>query len=147
MTGYWNQPEATAETLMSDGWMRTGDIGYFDSDGCVYLVDRLKEMIKYKGLQVSPAELEDTLQSHSAVLEAAVVGTPDEMAGEIPTAFVVRRQGAAVDAQELLEYVAARVAPHKKIRAVEFVDQLPKSPTGKVLRMQLKGRARAQRSN
>jgi acyl-CoA synthetase (AMP-forming)/AMP-acid ligase II len=147
MTGYWNQPEATAETLMSDGWMRTGDIGYFDSDGCVYLVDRLKEMIKYKGLQVSPAELEDTLQSHAAVLEAAVVGTPDEMAGEIPTAFVVRRQGAAVDAQELLEYVAARVAPHKKIRAVEFVDQLPKSPTGKVLRMQLKGRARAQRSN
>jgi acyl-CoA synthetase (AMP-forming)/AMP-acid ligase II len=143
MKGYWKQPEATAQTLVDDGWMRTGDIGYFDSDGCVYLVDRLKEMIKYKALQVSPAELEEALQSHPAVLEAAVVGTPDEMADEIPMAFVVRREGALVDATELMEYVAARVAPHKKIRAVEFIDQLPKSPTGKVMRILLKGRASA----
>ena len=138
MQGYWNQPQATKETLVDDGWMRTGDIGYFDSDGCVFLVDRLKELIKYKALQVAPAELEDVIQSHPAVLDAAVVGAPDPETGEIPMAFVVRRQGMALEAQELMEYVAARVAPHKKVRAVEFVAEVPKSPTGKILRRVLK---------
>jgi acyl-CoA synthetase (AMP-forming)/AMP-acid ligase II len=138
MQGYWNEPQATTETLAGDGWMRTGDIGYFDADGCVFLVDRLKELIKYKALQVAPAELEDVIQSHPAVLDAAVVGTPDPEAGEIPMAFVVRRQGMALDAQELMHYVAARVAPHKKIRGVEFVTQVPRSPTGKILRRVLK---------
>ena len=138
MQGYWKQPAATAETLVSDGWMRTGDIGYIDSDGCIFLVDRLKELIKYNAQQVAPAELEDIIQSHPAVLDAAVIGAPDEAAGEIPMAFVVRRDGANLDAAELMSFVAARVAPHKKIRAVEFIDEIPKSPTGKILRRVLK---------
>lgn len=146
MKGYWNQPEATAQALVGDGWLRTGDIGYFDAEGCIFLCDRLKEFIKYKAYQVSPAELEDILQSHAGVLDAAVVGAPDEAVGEIPVAFVVRGEGAALDAGELMQYVAARVAPYKKIRAVEFVDQIPKSPAGKILRRVLKDRVRAQRA-
>jgi acyl-CoA synthetase (AMP-forming)/AMP-acid ligase II len=126
--------------------MRTGDIGYFDEDGCVFLVDRLKELIKYNALQVAPAELEDIVQSHPAVQDAAVVGAPDEQTGEIPMAYVVRKPGATLDAAGLMEYVAARVAPYKKIRAVEFVDSIPKSPAGKVLRRVLKERARAAHS-
>jgi 4-coumarate--CoA ligase len=146
MKGYWNQPTANAETLMDDGWMRTGDLGYFDSGGHVFLVDRLKELIKYNALQVAPAELEDVIQSHSAVLDAAVVGAPDEAAGEVPMAFVVLRDSATLEAGELMQYVAARVAPHKKVRAVEFVDQIPKSPTGKILRRVLKERVRARQA-
>ncbi|HET8923832.1 MAG TPA: AMP-binding protein [Candidatus Acidoferrum sp.] len=138
MKGYWKQPEATAQALVGDGWLRTGDIGYLDADGCVFILDRLKEFIKYKGYQVSPAELEDVLQSHPAVLDAGVIGAPDEAAGEIPLAFVVKKAGAALDAGELIQYVAARVAPYKKIRAVEFIDQIPKSPAGKILRRVLK---------
>jgi acyl-CoA synthetase (AMP-forming)/AMP-acid ligase II len=126
MKGYWNRPVATAETLLDDSWMRTGDLGYVDADGYVFLVDRLKELIKYNGFQVAPAELEDIIQSHPAVMDAAVIGTPDESAGEIPTAFVVLKQGATLDAAELTQYVAARVAPYKKIRAIEFIDQIPK---------------------
>ena len=143
MKGYWKQPGATSEILREDGWMRTGDIGYFDSDHCVYLVDRLKELIKYKGLQVAPAELEGVLESHSAVLDSGVVGAPEEAAGEIPMAFVVKKQGATLNAEELMEYVAARVAPYKKIRAVEFVQEIPKSPSGKILRRVLKDKIRA----
>lgn len=143
MKGYWNQPAATSETLLEDGWMRTGDIGYFDSDHCVYLVDRLKELIKYKALQVAPAELEDVIQSHPAVLDSGVVGAPDEAAGELPVAFVVKKQGATLGAEELMQYVAARVAPYKKIRAVEFVQEIPKSPSGKILRRILKEKVRA----
>ena len=146
MKGYWNQPEATEQALPGDGWMRTGDIGYFDPDGCVFIVDRLKEFIKYKAYQVAPAELEDILQSHPAVLDAAVIGVPDEASGEIPMAFVVRKPGVALDPAELMRYVATRVAPYKKIRAVEFVDQIPKSPAGKVLRRVLKERLRGQRA-
>ena len=147
MKGYWRQPVANEQTLTSDGWMKTGDIGYFDSEGYVFLVDRLKELIKYNALQVAPAELEDIIQSHPAVMDAAVIGTPDEAAGEIPTAFVVRRPGATLDAAELMQYVASRVAPHKKVRAVEFIDQVPKSPTGKILRRVLKERVRAKSSS
>jgi acyl-CoA synthetase (AMP-forming)/AMP-acid ligase II len=138
MNGYWKQPEATAETFPGDGWMRTGDIGYFDADGCVFLVDRLKEFIKYKAYQVAPAELEDVIQSHPAVHDAAVIGAPDEAAGEIPMAFVVKKRETTLDAGELMQYVAARVAPYKKIRAVEFVNEIPKSPAGKILRRVLK---------
>jgi acyl-CoA synthetase (AMP-forming)/AMP-acid ligase II len=140
--GYWRQPEATAETLVGEAWMRTGDIGYFDSDGCVFLVDRMKELIKYNALQVAPAELEDIIQSHPAVLDAAVVGAPDESCGEIPKAYVVLKGGAALGPEELMAYVTQRVAPHKKVRAVEFIDQIPKSPTGKILRRLLRERAR-----
>ncbi len=146
MHGYWKQPEATAQTLPGDSWMRTGDIGYFDSDGCVFLVDRLKELIKYKAFQVAPAELEDVIQSHPSVLDAAVIGAPDEAAGEIPMAFVVKKTGTTLDAGELMQYVAARVAPYKKIRAVEFVTEIPKSSAGKILRRVLKDRLGAQRA-
>jgi acyl-CoA synthetase (AMP-forming)/AMP-acid ligase II len=138
MKGYWKQPAATAETLVGDGWMRTGDVGYVDSDGCIFLVDRLKEMIKFNALQVAPAELEDIIQSHPAVADAAVVGAPKPAVGEIPMAFVVKKPGAVLEAEELMQYVAARVAPYKKVRAVEFVQEIPKSPTGKILRRVLK---------
>jgi acyl-CoA synthetase (AMP-forming)/AMP-acid ligase II len=141
-----NQPDATAETLVENGWLRTGDIGYFDTDGCVFLVDRLKELIKYKALQVSPAELEDVVQSHAGVADAAVVGIHEEAVGEIPIAFVVRKEGVALTAAELMDYVAARVAPHKKIRAVEFIQAIPRSAVGKILRRLLRDRAEAHRA-
>lgn len=142
MRGYWNQSAATSDILVGDGWMRTGDIGYFDSDQRVYLVDRLKELIKYKARQVAPAELEDILQSHPAVQDSAVVGAPDAAAGEIPIAFVVKKEGTTLNADELMQYVAARVAPYKKIRAVEFVQDIPKSPSGKILRRILREKVR-----
>ena len=141
MKGYLNQPEATADTLEPDGWLHTGDLGYGDEDGCLYIVDRLKEVIKYKAYQVAPAELEAVLLSHPAVADAAVIPRPDEDAGEIPKAFVVLRS--AVDEQELLAFVAERVAPYKKIRALELTDAIPKSPSGKILRRVLIERERA----
>jgi acyl-CoA synthetase (AMP-forming)/AMP-acid ligase II len=132
MRGYLNSPEATANTLTPDGWLRTGDIGYVDEDGYFYIIDRVKELIKYKGLQVAPAELEAVLLSHPAVADAAVIPSPDEEAGEVPKAFVVLK--APATAEELMDYVAQRVAPFKKIRRIEFVQQIPKSPSGKILR-------------
>jgi acyl-CoA synthetase (AMP-forming)/AMP-acid ligase II len=132
MKGYLNNPDATAQTLTPDGWLRTGDVGYVDEDGYFYIVDRVKEMIKYKGLQIAPAELEAVLLTHPAVADAAVIPSPDPEAGEVPKAFVVLK-GAAT-AEELMDYVAARVAPFKKIRRIEFVEQIPKSPSGKILR-------------
>ncbi len=141
MKGYLNQPGATAATIDAGGWLRTGDIGYVDADGDFFIVDRTKELIKYKGLQVAPAELEAVILGHGAVADAAVIGTLDEEAGEIPKAYVVRK--GAITAEEVMAWVAERVAPHKKIRAVEFVDQLPKSATGKLLRRVLIERDRA----
>lgn len=132
MKGYLNNPEATAQTLTPDGWLRTGDVGYVDEDGYFYIVDRVKEMIKYKGLQIAPAELEAVLLTHPAVADAAVIPSPDEEAGEVPKAFVVLKGQAT--AEELMDYVAQHVAPFKKIRRMEFVEQIPKSPSGKILR-------------
>jgi acyl-CoA synthetase (AMP-forming)/AMP-acid ligase II len=134
MKGYLNNPAATAATLETDGWLHTGDIGYFDEDGYLYIVDRLKELIKYKGMQVAPAELEALLLTHPAIADAAVVAASDEEAGEVPKAFVVRKPEVEVTAEEIMAYVAARVAPHKKIRRLEFIDQIPKSASGKILR-------------
>ncbi len=132
MRGYLNNPQATADTLTPDGWLRTGDIGYVDEDGYFYIIDRVKELIKYKGLQVAPAELEAVLLSHPAVADVAVIPSPDEEAGEVPKAFVVLK--APATAEELMNYVAERVAPFKKVRRIEFVEQIPKSPSGKILR-------------
>jgi acyl-CoA synthetase (AMP-forming)/AMP-acid ligase II len=132
MQGYLNAPEATADMLDPDGWLHTGDLGSVDQDGYVYVVDRVKELIKYKGLQVAPAELEAVLLSHPAVTDAAVVRSPDQEAGEVPKAFVVART--PVDPQELMAFVAERVAPHKKVRRLEFVDEIPKAASGKILR-------------
>ena len=138
MKGYLNNPAATAESLDGDGWYHTGDIGYADEDGYFYIVDRLKELIKYKAYQVAPAELEALRLSHPAVADAAVIPSPDEEAGEVPKAFLVMRNPMTVE--EVLDFVAAHVAPYKKIRRVEFVEQLPKSPVGKLLRRVLRER-------
>ncbi|MGH2391590.1 MAG: AMP-binding protein, partial [Chloroflexota bacterium] len=141
MRGYLNQPEATAAMLDDAGWLRTGDIGYADQGGLFYIVDRLKELIKYKGLQIAPAELEAILLTHPAVADAAVIPYPDEEVGEVPKAFVVLKGEAA--AEELQAYVAARVAPYKKIRRLEFRQAIPKSASGKILRRLLIEEARA----
>jgi acyl-CoA synthetase (AMP-forming)/AMP-acid ligase II len=141
MQGYLNRPEETARTITPDGWLRTGDIGYADVDGDFFVVDRLKELIKYKAYQVAPAELEAVLLSHPAVADVAVIPSPDEEAGEVPKAFVVLKEQATGD--ELMAYVAARVAPYKKIRRLEFTDQIPKSASGKILRRVLVERDRA----
>jgi acyl-CoA synthetase (AMP-forming)/AMP-acid ligase II len=140
MRGYLNAPEATADMLDPDGWLHTGDLGRIDQDGYVFIVDRVKELIKYKGLQVAPAELEAVLLAHPAVTDAAVVRSPDEEAGEVPKAFVVART--PVDAEELMAFVAERVAPHKKVRRLEFVDEIPKAASGKILRRVLLERDR-----
>jgi len=141
MKGYLNNVEATARTIDQDGWLHSGDIGYIDSDGYLFIVDRVKELIKYKGFQVAPAELEAVLVSHPAIADAAVIGIPDEEAGELPKAFVVTR--APITADEIIVYVAERVAPYKKIHRVEMVDQIPKSASGKILHRILVERERA----
>jgi acyl-CoA synthetase (AMP-forming)/AMP-acid ligase II len=141
MKGYLNNLEATARTIDSDGWLHTGDIGYADEDGHFFIVDRLKELIKYKGFQVAPAELEAVLLSHPAIVDAAVIPCADEEAGEVPKAFVVLKGEAS--AEEIMDFVAERLAPHKKIRFVEFIAQIPKSASGKILRRVLVEKERA----
>jgi acyl-CoA synthetase (AMP-forming)/AMP-acid ligase II len=137
MKGYLNRPEETAACLDRGGWYHTGDVGYVDEDGYFFIVDRTKELIKYKGMQVAPAELEALLLTHPAVLDAAVVRRADEEAGEVPKAFVVLKPdeaSRATTAPAIMDWVAGRVAPHKRIRQMEFVDQIPKSASGKILR-------------
>jgi acyl-CoA synthetase (AMP-forming)/AMP-acid ligase II len=141
MKGYLNQPEATAQTIDSEGWLHSGDIGYGDQDGYFFIVDRLKELIKYKGYQVAPAELEAVLVSHPQVADAAVIPMADPEAGEIPKAYVVLKGD--VTPEELMAYVAERVAPFKKIRRVEITGQIPKSASGKILRRMLVAQERA----
>lgn len=138
MQGYLNNPAATANTLDTDGWLRTGDIARIDEDGYLFIVDRLKELIKYKGFQVAPAELEALIQSHPDVADVAVVGMADEEAGELPVAFVVTKPGAVQDGTALQTFVADHVASYKQIRHVRFVDAIPKSASGKILRRVLK---------
>jgi len=132
MQGYLNEPDATRASIDEDGWFHSGDIGYADEDGDFFVVDRLKELIKYKGMQVAPAELEALLLTHPKIADVAVVGKDDEEAGEIPKAFVV--QAEEISGDEIMAFVAERVAPHKRVRRVEFVDRIPKSPSGKILR-------------
>ena len=137
MKGYLNRPEDTAQSIDRDGWYHTGDVGYIDEERWFYISDRTKELIKYKGMQVAPAELEALLLTHPAVLDAAVVRQADEEAGEVPKAFVVLKPAGTAPtttADALMSWVAERVAPHKRIRAVKFIDQIPKSATGKILR-------------
>lgn len=135
MSGYLGDERATAATIVEDGWLRTGDMMRVDEDGVWWVVDRLKEMIKYNGFQVAPAELEAVIAAHPRVSDVAVTGVPDEDAGEIPKAWVVATDD--LDAEDLMAWVADRVAPYKKIRAVSFVDSIPRSPAGKVLRRSL----------
>jgi acyl-CoA synthetase (AMP-forming)/AMP-acid ligase II len=142
MQGYWRAPEATAESFAEDGWLRTGDIGYFDEQGYAYIVDRKKEMIKYKGYQVAPAELEALLLEHPGILDAAVIPKQTAQAGEFPKAFVVLRPGATASQEDIMGFVAEKVAPYKKVREVEFVESIPKSLSGKILRRELIDRER-----
>lgn len=170
-----NRPDATKDTIDDDGFLHTGDIGHIDEEGYVYIVDRVKELIKYgaltwtcvvarvlihryKGFQVAPAELEELLQSHEEITDAAVIGKPDEEAGELPKgtlsserhvtpatsheiAFIVKKEGSEITEEEIRKFLDEQVAPHKKLRGgVEFIDAIPKSLSGKILRRELKAR-------
>ncbi len=136
MVGYLNNEDATRQTIDSDGWLHTGDVAEIDEDGYFAIVDRLKELIKYKGFQVPPAELEAILITHPAIADCAVIGVPDEEAGELPKAYVV--VSGEVSDDEIKEFVAAKLSPQKKVRLVERIDAIPKSAAGKILRRQLK---------
>jgi acyl-CoA synthetase (AMP-forming)/AMP-acid ligase II len=150
MLGYLNRPQATAQVIDGDGWFHTGDVGYADEDGYFYIVDRVKELIKYNAYQVAPAELEAVLLSHPAIADAAVIPSLDQQTGEVPKAFIVLKgqdgqQEAGITPEEIMAYVAERVAPYKKVRRVEFIDAIPKTASGKILRRMLVERERAQR--
>ncbi|KAI3696450.1 hypothetical protein L1987_79466 [Smallanthus sonchifolius] len=137
MKGYVDDKEVIDTMVDSEGWLRTGDLCYFDNEGFLFVVDRLKELIKYKGYQVPPAELEHILQSHPDVAEAAVIPYPDEAAGQVPIGFVVRRKGSTINETQVKDYVAKQVAPYKKLRSVWFIDSIPKNAPGKILRKEL----------
>ncbi|KAI7742317.1 hypothetical protein M8C21_012007, partial [Ambrosia artemisiifolia] len=139
MKGYLNDPESTKRTIV-DGWLHTGDIGYIDDDDEVFIVDRLKELIKYKGFQVAPAELEALLLTHPNISDAAVVQMIDESVGEVPVAFVVKSNGASVTEDEVKQFVSKQVVFYKRINRVFFVDTIPKTPSGKILRKDLRTR-------
>ncbi|CAF4911134.1 unnamed protein product [Pieris macdunnoughi] len=139
MKGYLGDPEAGDALLDKEGYIRTGDIGYYDQEGYIYIVDRLKELIKYKGFQVAPAELEALLLRMDGIADCGVVGLPDEIAGELPVAFVLLQPGAKLTETQITEYVASKVSPAKRLRGgVIFVDEIPKNPSGKILRRELR---------
>jgi len=142
MQGYWKAPEETARAVRN-GWLYTGDVGHVDREGYIYIVDRKKDMIKYKGFSIAPAELEALLMEHPAVQDAAVIGIPNDEAGEIPKGFVVIRQGHYVTAEELFIFVNGKVANYKRLHIVEFIDALPRVPSGKILRRVLREREQA----
>ena len=144
MQGYWKAPEETARALRN-GWLYTGDIGHVDAEGYTYIVDRKKEMIKYKGFGIAPAELESLLMEHPAVMDSAVIGVPDDEAGELPKGFVVIRQGHSATPEEILDFANGKLAGYKKLHEVEFIDAIPKVPSGKILRRELKEREKALR--
>jgi len=143
MKGYLNNPEATAASIDEEGWFKTGDIGKVGPDGNWYITDRLKELIKYKGFQVAPAELEAVLLTHPAVADAAVIGIPDEEAGEVPKGFVVLKPGVEVAPEAIVAHVSEHLAAYKKPRVIEFVEEIPKSLSGKILRRVLREREEA----
>lgn len=159
MKGYIGNEAASKETVDADGWLHTGDVGYYDEDGFFYITDRKKELIKYKGLQVSPTELEKILLSHPDVQDAAVAPIPDETAGDLPRAYIIKRPGSTLTEKEVATFIAGKffclqknsgevytlfvsadkVSPHKRLRGgVIFVDSIPKTATGKIMRRELK---------
>ena len=141
MLGYLNNPQATAETIIDNGWLRTGDLGFVDEDGYLYIRDRLKELIKFKGFQVAPAEVENALLSHSGIADAAVIGIPDTEAGELPCAYVVKKPQHQVSIEDLSAHVSSRLASYKRPAKISFVESIPKSASGKILRRVLKAQA------
>ncbi|WBO65570.1 4-coumarate--CoA ligase family protein [Streptomyces camelliae] len=140
MRGYLGRPDATTAMIDTDGWLHTGDVGHVDADGWLYVVDRVKELIKYKGFQVAPAELEALLLTHPGIADAAVIGSYNDDGNEIPHAFVVRRAEAAEELteNEIMLYVAERVAPYKRVRRITFIDTVPRAASGKILRRELR---------
>ena len=139
MAGYLGNEKATRDTIDDDGFLHTGDLARVDATGCVYIVDRLKELIKYKGYQVPPAELEAVLLSHPAIADPAVVGVKDAESGEeMSKAFVVKQSDADLTGAEVMEFVAGQVDPYKKVRQVQFIDAILKSASGKKLRKDLR---------
>lgn len=142
MKGYVGDPKSTHSTIDKDGWLHTGDVAYYDSDGYFFIVDRIKELIKYKAYQVAPAELEALLLTHPAIEDAAVIGLPNEEAGELPLAFVVKKPNKNITEQEVEKFVEDNVSPQKRLRGgVIFLNEIPKNPTGKILRRVLRERA------
>uniref|UniRef100_A0A2A4K1W8 Uncharacterized protein n=1 Tax=Heliothis virescens TaxID=7102 RepID=A0A2A4K1W8_HELVI len=138
MKAYHKNPKATEESMAKDGFFKTGDLGYFKPGSGLFITDRIKELIKVKGMQVAPAELESLLRSHPAVQDAAVIGVPHEFYGEAPKAFIIRKNGLKITEEELQDFVASKVAVYKKIEEVMFVDDIPKTASGKILRKELK---------
>ena len=138
MEGYLNNPEATAETIDEDGWLHTGDVGFIDEDGHLTIVDRVKELIKFKGFQVAPAELEALLLTHPAIADAAVIGVPDDEAGERPRAFIVLKPGQEASPADITEFTAEHVATYKVVHDIVFTEEIPKSASGKILRRMLR---------
>lgn len=139
MKGYLGRPDATAAMIDTDGWLHTGDVGHVDADGWLFVVDRVKELIKYKGFQVAPAELEALLLTHPGIADAAVIGVYNDEHNEIPHAYVVRQPTAPdLSEGEVMMYVAERVAPYKRVRQVTFIDDVPRAASGKILRRELR---------
>jgi 4-coumarate--CoA ligase len=138
MAGYLDNPEATRAMIDAEGWLHTGDLGYVDEDGYLFIVDRVKELIKVKGFQVAPAELEALIVAHPAVADVAVVGEPDDEAGERPVAHIVKAKDADIGLEELRSFLDGKIARYKQIARIEFRDAIPKSPSGKILRRLLR---------
>jgi long-chain acyl-CoA synthetase len=138
MKGYWNRPEATAETITADGWLRTGDAAYLDADGFVYIRDRVKDMIITGAQNVYPVEVENVLMAHPGIADVAVIGVPDERWGEAVKAVVVRKPGQVVEAEEIIAFARDRIAHFKAPSSVDFAESLPRNPSGKVLKRELR---------
>nr|CAI5846911.1 unnamed protein product [Callosobruchus analis] len=139
MMGYLNNEQATSETIDEEGWLHTGDVAYYDEDAYFYIVDRCKELIKVKGNQVSPTELENLLMEIDGVGDAAVVGIPDALAGEVPRAFVVLKPGANVSEEDVHRFINSKVTNYKKlVGGVRFIEAIPRNPSGKILRNELR---------
>ena len=140
MKGYWEDERKTAQTMTADGWLRTGDLGYVDEEGYVYLTGRVDELIIWGGENISPEEVEEVINTHPKVAESSVIAVPDAEFGQQPFAFVVLKRGETATPDEVMEFCRERIASFKRPRGVEFIDELPRSPVGKVLRKKLRER-------